>query len=156
MDVKVDIEDELDGCEDDGDQEVIDGQISGQNAPIFPDIRPMSPKKIKLSVSGIYVHHGSYYLRQRPNGRRVMKSLGRLDKITMKDAEAIDLEFLNGQTIVRMLEDNSENITFLGIFQDLCDTSGKARWKPSIIAQHSSLVHGVLEEFHDKPIADAG
>ena len=115
----------------------------------------MRLKKIKLSVPGIYVHHGSYYLRQRPNGRRVTKSLGRLDKITIKDAEAKDLEFLYGQRIVEMLEDNSENITFLGVFQDLCDTSGKARWKPSILAQHSSLVHGVLEEFHDKPIADA-
>ena len=53
-----------------------------------------------------------------------------------------------------MSGDNAGNMTFLGIFQDLCDTSGKVRWKPSTLAQHKSLVYGVLQDFHDKPIAE--
>ena len=114
----------------------------------------MRPKKIKFSVPGMYVHHGAYYLRWRPDGPRVTKKLGRLDKITKEDAETIALEFLNGQRTVGMSGDNAGNMTFLGIFQDLCDTSGKVRWKPSTLAQHKSLVYGVLQDFHDKPIAE--
>lgn len=114
----------------------------------------MRAKKIKFSVPGMYVHHGAYYLRWRPNGPRVTENLGRLDKITKEDAEVTALEFVNGQRTVGMSGDNSGNMTFLGIFQDLCDTSGKVRWKPSTLAQHRSLVYGVLQEFHDKPIVD--
>jgi len=114
----------------------------------------MRPEKINFLVPGMYVHHGAYYIRWRPNGRkRENEHLGRLDKVTKEIAEIKALEFLNRQRVLVLSGDNSGNMTFIGVFQDLCDTSGKVRWKPSTLAQHKSLVHGVLQEFHDKPIA---
>ena len=52
-----------------------------------------------------------------------------------------------------MFGDNAVT-TLLGIFQDLCDTSGKVRWKLSTLAQHKSLMYGVLQDYRDKPIAE--
>jgi integrase len=114
----------------------------------------MRTKKIKFSVPGMFVHHGSYHLRWRPNGQRTDKTLGRVDEITKEEAETKALEFRNGQRSLGLAGNNSGNMTFLGIFQDLCETSGKVRWKPSTFAQNRSLVHGVLQEFHNKPIAE--
>ena len=56
----------------------------------------MRPKKIKFSVPGMYVNHGAYYLRWRPDGTRVTKWLGRLGKITKEDAETTLGENVSG------------------------------------------------------------
>ena len=89
--------------------------------------------KIKFSVPGIYVQNGSYMLRWRKNGKRRAVKLGRVDKTSKSDAEKKALEYRSGERILPgfVSRDNAQNITLLGVFQELRDTVGVVNWKNS-------------------------
>ena len=91
----------------------------------------MKAKKPKFTVPGMFIDHGAYFLRWRVNGRRHTVNVGRVEVVTKEAAEKTAHEYRSGERSVYLMGSNSGNMTFLGIFNDLCDSVGRTRWKDS-------------------------
>jgi integrase len=100
----------------------------------------------------MFIDHGAYFLRWRVNGRRHTVNVGRVEGVTKEAAEKTAHEYRSGERSVYLMGSNSGNMTFLGIFNDLCDSVGRTRWKDSTRMQHINLVQGMMREFHHNKI----
>jgi integrase len=111
----------------------------------------MSLNSSTSSVKGLNVRSGSWHLRRMIDGKLINKTIGRVDAMTLADAEKIAIDMINGKSLAKA---KAPSQTLADVRDDLLTSPKGLTFKESYRALIKKQSEGQLKQFMSRQLVD--